>query len=223
VLLHANLVVLPYRNPFHVAKSAATVQQLSGGRLALALGAGYLRPEFDALGARFDDREAQVRSGVEAMRAAWTGEPLHLEGEGWQAAGNTLLPAAPPRVLLRGGNSRAAIEHAAQAFDAWSPFEVVPERAVKTRTTPLHASAGLAEGIASLREYAAAAGRPAPEVWLVRPTDAWLDRDDGEVRDELARLEELGVTWVAAALGPLGSATLDDLRRSLERLSAVAR
>ena len=223
VLLHTNLVVLPYRNPFHVAKSAATVQHLSGGRLALTLGTGYLKPEFAALGMPFDGRDEAMRSGVEAMRAAWSGEPVHLAGRGWAAEGNTMLPAAPPHVLLRGGNSRAAIAHAAQAFDAWSPFEVAPEWADKTHTAPLHAGEGLAEGIVALAEAAAAAGRERPDVWLVRPIPTWLERPREEVRDELARLEELGVSWIACALGTLGSQKLDDLQRELERLTSFVR
>src|SRR5262245_622606 len=57
IVLHTNVVVLPYRNPFQTAKAAATVQHLSGNRLALSLGSGYIRAEFEALGADFARRE----------------------------------------------------------------------------------------------------------------------------------------------------------------------
>jgi probable F420-dependent oxidoreductase len=223
VALHANLVVLPYRNPFVVAKSAATVQHLSGGRLALSLGAGYLRPEFDALGADFDRREQLLVEGVDAMLSAWSGEPVMASGDGWNAAGNTMLPAARPRWLLRGGNGRSAVRHAARAFDAWAPFEATPATAEQTHTTPLGAAGGLASRMSLLRDEAAAAGRAVPEVWLTRSFEDCLQRPRAEVLAEIAQLEDLGVAWLAVWLGSLQELSLEDYVRRLDRLAALVR
>ena len=71
--LQTNLVVAAYRNPFMLAKAVSTLDALSGGRVILGLGAGYLEPEFEALGAPFDERNDLTDESITAMRAAWTG------------------------------------------------------------------------------------------------------------------------------------------------------
>jgi probable F420-dependent oxidoreductase len=224
VVLHSNLCVLPYRNPFHVAKSAATVQHLSGGRLALTVGAGYNRPEFDALGADFDHREVLLREGVVAMEAAWSGAPVEAVGAGWRAEGNTMLPAARPTWLLRGGNGRVAVKHAAQSFDAWAPVEATSTLAGQMASTPLQLKDSLAEKIDLLREEAAAVGRETPEVWVTRCIDDWLQLSRDEVRSEISRLEELGVTWLAIWIGSLEEGvTTDEYRRRLDVLESRVR
>lgn len=221
--LQINLVVLPYRNPFVAASSAATVQHLSGGRLAMGIGSGYHRPEFEALGVDYERREQLVREGVGAMRAAWSGAPVHATGSGWRADGNTLVPAAPPARLVRGGNSRAAIVHAAHEFDVWGPFEAVGRSAAETATASLTHSSGLAERIELLRDEAAAAGREAPEVWLTRRVDDWLDGPAESAREQIAALEEIGVSQVAVAIGSLEDASLDSYRRRVAHLAELVR
>jgi hypothetical protein len=155
------------------------------------------------------------------MKAAWTGEPVTAEGAGWAANGNTMLPAAPPYRLLRGGNARAAIKHAARAFDGWAPVESTSESATQTKSAPLTAGDDLREGIALLRTEAAAAGRPVPEVWVTRSVEDWLDRPRSEVRQQVAEYEELGVTWLAVWIAPLGGVPADDYLRRLELLDAL--
>lgn len=220
--LHTNLVVLPYRNPFLVAKSAATVDHLSGGRLLLTLGAGYLEAEFQALGVDLADREALMEEGMEAIRAAWTGEPVELSSPRWSASGNSMLPAPAPAAgppLWRGGNSAKAIAHAARAFDGWAPFEVPPHRAEQTRTATLTATEGLVERIDRLHELAREAGRTGTlDVCLVRPLPSWLDRPREVIREEVAQLEEAGVTWIATSFLVTRS---DELERHLERFVGI--
>ncbi len=226
VMLQTNIAVLPYRNPFLLASAAATVQHLSGGRLALGVGTGYLRPEFDALGGGdFAARETRMREGVEAMEAAWSGAPVTARADGWSAVGNTLRPAARPRWLMRGGNSRAAIRHAAEAFDVWAPFEAVGDSAVQTRTAEITASApaGLAARVALLREHAASVGRPAPEVWITRKADDWLEADRAAVLEQVAGLADAGVSLIAVTMGTVDQATPVDYARRLERLAALVR
>jgi probable F420-dependent oxidoreductase len=222
LLLHTNLIVLPYRNPFLVAKAAATVDHLSGGRLLLTLGAGYLEAEFAALGVNVADREALMEEGMEALRAAWTAEPVELRSPRWTAAGNSMLPPParrPHPPLWRGGNSKVAIAHAARAFDGWAPFEVPPQRAHQTRTASLSAQEGLRERIALLHELAREAGRTERlDVCLVRPVPRWLERPRNEVLEELAGLAEDGVTWIAASFQVTRG---DELKRHLEKLVAL--
>src|ERR1700739_1114858 len=82
-----NIVVLPYRNPFLVAKSGATLDLLSGGRFTLAVAAGYLKREFAALGADFDERGALFDEALDVIRSVWTADDLSFEGRHFRAGG----------------------------------------------------------------------------------------------------------------------------------------
>jgi alkanesulfonate monooxygenase SsuD/methylene tetrahydromethanopterin reductase-like flavin-dependent oxidoreductase (luciferase family) len=122
--LHMNAVVMPYRNPFVTAKAAATLQHLSGGRLIMGLAPGYLRAEFEALGADISARAELVQEGLHAVRAASAGKPFQLRSSRSHVDGNSALPAPDPQpVVWAAGNSRATIE-LARSCDGWAPFEV---------------------------------------------------------------------------------------------------
>ncbi len=75
-----NIVVLPYRNPFVVAKAGATLDLLSEGRFTLATGAGYLKREFAALGVDHEERNALFDESLQVIKAIWTGDDLTFEG-----------------------------------------------------------------------------------------------------------------------------------------------
>ena len=79
-----NIVVLPYRNPFVVAKSGATLDLLSGGRFTLAVGVGYLKREFAALGVDFEERAALFDEALDVIRAIWTTDDVDLRGHALQ-------------------------------------------------------------------------------------------------------------------------------------------
>ena len=157
--LHFNLIVLPYRNPFLVARMLGTLDLASHHRVIASIGTGYLRSEFEALGADFESRQEYSRVGVEAMRAAWTGEPVSITTSSFTAVGNKMLPAPPVApILWRGGNTRNAMEHAIADCDGWTPFEVVPELAAKTTTAPLSIDS-LSSRIAEFRQSSHDAGK----------------------------------------------------------------
>src|ERR1700728_4903840 len=87
-----NIVVLPYRNPFVVAKSGATLDLLSGGRFTLAVGVGYLKREFAALGGSYDERAELFDEALDAIRAIWTSDDITFEGAHFSAHGITEHP-----------------------------------------------------------------------------------------------------------------------------------
>jgi probable F420-dependent oxidoreductase len=203
VKLHANAVVLPYRNPFITAKAAATVQHLSSGRLIMSLAAGYLRAEFDALGVDIDRRTELMNEGVSALQAVWAGKPFAMHTSGWKVDGNAALPAPDPRpTLWRAGNGHSAIAYAARFCDGWTPFEVSDNQARATRTAPLEVGTGLLERITLFRKLCAESGRRASlDVSLVRTNwNSWTVRPRQQVRDELAGLQAMGVTWIVTTL-----------------------
>src|SRR5258707_10754158 len=87
-----NVVVLPYRNPFVVAKAGATLDLLSGGRFTLAVGVGYLKREFAALGVDFDDRAQLFEEALEVIRAILTTDDFTHEGRHFSAVGVNAHP-----------------------------------------------------------------------------------------------------------------------------------
>src|SRR5271156_536776 len=93
-----NIVVLPYRNPFVVAKSGATLDLLSGGRFTLAVGVGYLKREFAALGVDFEERAALFGEALDVIRAIWTTGNAGSAGARFAARGigGCPFPARPP-------------------------------------------------------------------------------------------------------------------------------
>src|ERR1700731_2070873 len=86
-----NIVVLPYRNPFVVAKSGATLDLLSGGRFTLAVGVGYLKREFAALGVTYDERIELFEEALQVIRAVGTGEDISWEVKHFTPRGITAL------------------------------------------------------------------------------------------------------------------------------------
>src|SRR3954453_17483061 len=84
-----NIVVLPYRNPFVVAKAGATLDLLSGGRFTLAVGARYLKGEFIALGVSHADRNELFDESLDVIKAIWTSDDVSYEGANFNARGIT--------------------------------------------------------------------------------------------------------------------------------------
>ena len=106
-----NIVVLPYRNPFVVAKSGATLDLLSDGRFTLAVGVGYLKREFAALGVDFDERAHLFEEALEVIRGIWTTDDFSYEGKHFTAKGITAHPrpvSTPHPPIWIGGNTAAA-------------------------------------------------------------------------------------------------------------------
>jgi probable F420-dependent oxidoreductase len=201
--LMTQVLVLPYRSPFLVAKAAATLDVLSGGRLVLGVAPGYLAGEFAALGADFATRNEVSDEAIDVLRAAWRGEPIDLAGRGFAARGNLqrprpARPGGPP--IWVGGNSRRALRRAVERGDGWMPFPAPRGLARHTRTAALETLDDLRAALDYARAHAAAVGRGRPlDVCLVpfgfemgaKPVDL------ARLRDEIPVYAALGVTWLA--------------------------
>ncbi len=163
--LLTGILVLPYRNPFITARSVASLDVFSGGRVQLGVGAGYLKPEYKALGVNFDTRNELMDEYIRAMKLAWSGEDFAFEGTGYTAVGNRMLPAPvqkPHPPLLIGGNSKRAIRRAAELGDAWHPFFNQELGANTAKTATISNTDDLRSGIAYLHEHCATIGRNVP-------------------------------------------------------------
>lgn len=114
--------VLPLRQPMLLAKQVATLDQLSGGRALLGLGAGWMAEEFAALGVDFADRGRAMDGGLRLLRAAWTGEPAPGEYGPWTLPAGVHCRPRPVRgsvPVYVGGDSPAALRRVAAYATGW--------------------------------------------------------------------------------------------------------
>jgi probable F420-dependent oxidoreductase len=115
-----NVFVLPLRDPFTVAKAVGSVSVLSGGRVALGVGVGWMREEFDLVGARFADRGARTNEMIEVLRLLWRAEAVEHHGRFYDFAPVRMSPApAQPVPILVGGESPAALDRAVRLGDGF--------------------------------------------------------------------------------------------------------
>lgn len=120
IRLAAGVLVLPLRNPFHVARSFAALQNLSGGRAVLGIGAGWMSEEFAAVGESFHDRGARLEEMLDVLDLLWSGEPVEYHGEHVDF-GAVHFAGAPrePIPYVFGGHSPAALRRAARRGSGW--------------------------------------------------------------------------------------------------------
>ncbi len=160
--LATGIVILPQRNPAVLAKEVATLDQLSGGRVLLGIGVGWLEEEFDALGVPFAGRGERSDEYTAVMRALWAGDDVSFKGEHVSFAGMSANPkpanATVPIVI--GGHSKRAARRAGEIGDGFFP-----------------GAGNLPELLDMARQKAADAGRD-PNTLEMTATHAGLFGDD---------------------------------------------
>jgi probable F420-dependent oxidoreductase len=215
------LLVLPYHNPFLAAKALSTVDVLSGGRLTVVAGTGYLRSEFLALNVDMSARNELFDESLEVMRGAWSEVPFAHQGKHFTARGVASLPGpvqpgGPP--VLIGGNSALARARAARN-QGWSPLMVSQQVARTSRTPGIATVAELAAQVKEVRDAAAANGTAVPLTIQVHTPQAGFIQRCGsaeEHRDHLGQLAGAGVD--SFVVRPPG----DSLDRAVEALHRYA-
>jgi probable F420-dependent oxidoreductase len=203
--VQTGILVLPYRNPFLTARAVATLDFLSGGRVSLGVGSGYLKGEYRALGVDFDSRNDLMDEYILALKTAWTNDEFSFKGTGYEAFGNRIIPRPiqkPHPPILIGGNSKRAIRRAVELGDAWNPFPTVSAAVAATsRTADLSTEAELADSIALMRELSEKAGRETPpDVELAGLPGGHADLEPEALVEALARYAALGVGAVGATM-----------------------
>jgi probable F420-dependent oxidoreductase len=201
ITLLTYLAVVPYRNPLLLAKAAATVDLISGGRFVLGVGTGYLKGEFFALGADFDERNELFDEALEVMRLHWSGERFSFEGRHFNARDIIARPSPRRQIpIWIGGNARITRRRVAERAQGWMPMIGPAEMASTTRTVHLD---GLDDVAGKIREITELAGDRAAELdFLMLYSDASIlepDRDVERHRDQLGRMAEAGCTWISFA------------------------
>jgi probable F420-dependent oxidoreductase len=149
VRLATGIVILPQRNPMVLAKEMATLDVLSGGRMMLGVGVGYLEPEFRAIGANFAERGAVTDEYLDAMEHLWYDERPEYHGRFVDFAGIDAhpRPVQRPIPLVVAGHSPAAYRRVVARANGWYGYWLTPD--------------DVARSLAGLREAADRVERPA--------------------------------------------------------------
>ncbi|MFG2867410.1 TIGR03619 family F420-dependent LLM class oxidoreductase [Streptomyces sp. NPDC048338] len=196
VRLGVAVVILPLRHPLLVAKAAAGLDALSGGRLLLGVGCGWLEPEFRALGIGYADRGARTDEYLDALRAAWSNGTEGHSGRyaAWQGTAVVAPRPALGRVpIVVGGETDAALRRALRQGDGF--FPTGPCRLALSQAARRHRP-GMPVTLPVLPDGADLEGavRTADRVVLtVRPEAPYADfavRNPGEVAPALARVRD---------------------------------
>lgn len=173
----SNILVLPQRNPVFLAKTIATLDSFSNGRVLLGVGAGWAKEEFDAVGVDFHRRGSRTNEAIEAMRALWGQEYSSYSGEHFNFANACSFPK-PAREggvpILIGGESKAAMRRIARLGDGWLPYNMPVEEA--------------AQMIGELRDMTKAEGRDPDGLRIIKIVYSNANIDD------LKRYRNAGVT-----------------------------
>ncbi|GCD96991.1 TIGR03619 family F420-dependent LLM class oxidoreductase [Embleya hyalina] len=199
-----SVLVLPQRHPFEVAKTAATIDRLSGERLFLGVGAGWLAEEFAALGRDFPSRVARMHEAVEVLRRAWSGDRRAYEGEHFRYGPGVHcrpLPARPGGVpLLFGGMSKAALKRAATMGDGWIAL-----------ATPSQSPRGPGESLRRAEELLHTAGRGRDRFRAVLRITATTPQDLPDLPERVVEYAALGFDEIV----------VDPLWRDLDEAAGV--
>ena len=152
IRLGTSVLVLPYHNAVELAKYAATLDQMSGGRVVLGVGVGAMAPEFEALGVPLNQRGSLTDETMDVMRELWGNDDPRYSGRRWEFGDLKFSPKPLQRIdgvggvpLWVGGNSPGALRRAGRRGDGWHPSGVSAEE--------------FAIGRQQVREVAEAAGR----------------------------------------------------------------
>ncbi len=193
--LATGILILPQRNPLITAKEVATLDQLSGGRVILGVGIGWLEEEFRFLNSSWEDRAARTEEYVAAMRALWSEEAPSFSG-GTVTFTEAIIkprPAAGSVPIVIGGHTRASARRAGRIGDGYWP-----------------AKGDVATLVAEMRAAAEEAGRD-PDTIEVTAGGAEVQGGGQAAVDEVGRLAELGVSRVAIAPPTFDPSALGDV------------
>ena len=184
IKLGTGILILPQRNPAVVAKEVATLDQLSGGRVLLGVGSGWLEEEFAALGVPFSRRGQRLDSGIATLRALWTEQEatVHDDFMDFDDCISLPKPVQGSVPIHIGGHSEVAARRAGRIGDGFFPGKGSPEE--------------LAHLLAVMRQAAEEAGRD-PDAIEITLSGSRLFRPDPAA--ELAALVELGADRVIVA------------------------
>jgi probable F420-dependent oxidoreductase len=201
VRLGTGICVLPQRQPLFLAKEATTIDILSGGRLDLGLGVGWVREEFQAVGAPFEERGSVADSYLQIMKTLWVDATSSFDDGGpytLPACQQYPKPVQSPHIPVHiGGNSKSALRRVARFGQGWYAFNLDPD--------------GLRDHLHLLDQLLDEEGRRRGDIAVsvcgfLRPTEI----------DDINRYREAGADQVILFVGDLGAT---DTERRINELA----
>lgn len=229
--LLTSVMVVPHRPPVLTAKMLATIDVLSNGRLLVGCGVGWMREEFEAIGApSYDERGTVSDEYIRAFKELWTSDTPTFEGKYCRFSNVTFAPKPvqkPHPPLWTGGESPVALRRAGRFANVWYPIGSNPKFPV---ATPAH----FAEYASEVQRYAREAGRDPSTIAFAYSTNWYTDQQaltlpNGERRpltgtpqqivDDVKRYEDLGVRSMMVNLqGDTLPQTLEQVQRFADRI-----
>ncbi|OGQ75986.1 MAG: LLM class F420-dependent oxidoreductase [Deltaproteobacteria bacterium RIFCSPLOWO2_12_FULL_57_22] len=204
IQLTTGILILPQRQTVLVAKQAAAVDVLSGGRLRLGIGIGWNDVEYEALGENFKNRGRRSEEQMEVLRRLWTQELVTFQGR-WHKitdAGLNPLPIQRPIPIWLGGSAEAVLRRIARRGDGWFPL-LQPDEKCRSM-------------IERLRSYTREAGRD-PGAVGIEGRILFANSSPEDWVKGVARWKELGATHISVNTMKAGlaspSAHIDAIRR----------
>ncbi|MAN94110.1 MAG: hypothetical protein CL700_07905 [Chloroflexi bacterium] len=204
IRLVTSVLIVPHRNPLIAAKSLATLDLLSEGRLVVGVGVGWMREEFQALGLPpFEERGAVTDEYIRAFKVLWTEDDPHFQGKYISFDDISFLPKPvqkPHPPIWVGGESRPALRRTAELADGWYPLGSNP-------TFPMGTPEQLKAGLERLAGYAERFGRDPSTIETIYRTHQFEllkqaggpDRlpfvgDADQIAGDIRQYQDMGVT-----------------------------
>jgi probable F420-dependent oxidoreductase len=195
--LVTGVLILPQRQTALVAKQAAEVDVLSGGRLRLGVGVGWNHVEYEALGESFTNRGARSEEQIDVLRALWAEPTITYSGR-WHRVDNAGIKPRPARrriPIWLGGNAEAALRRTGRIGDGWFPQRAPDEQARSM--------------LGRIREYAQEAGRAADEIGF-EPRLTLAEVAEADRPDFVKGWRDLGAGHLCVNTMGLNLASVDD-------------
>jgi probable F420-dependent oxidoreductase len=223
VRLGTHVLVMPYRHPLITAKMVATIDTLSGGRVDLGIGVGWMREEFEALDSpSYDRRGAVTDEQVALLKAVWTNDVTDFRGEFYQferlgAHPHPVQKPHPP--IWVGGHTGPALRRTARLADGWLP--------IGARGPALLPPEEIARNYATIRAEAEKLGRDPNAIKLCFSTNVAFDAPERkpfqgtveQIVEDFRAYREIGVNSFLVGVGPAAPAEYEQrLRRVAEQI-----
>ena len=223
VRLGTHVLIIPYRNPVLTAKILSTLDVLSGGRVILGAGVGWMEEEFQAMGwDTYKDRGAVTDEYLQVYKELWTKEDASFDGKYYQISDTGFEPKPvqkPHPPVWIGGHSGPAVRRTAKYGDGWMPIGLRPPAILEPEE--------LAGKIARLRKLTVEAGRAEDAVALTFSTGvvfndtagssrAWMQGNPDQIASDLRQYQDLGVSnFIVNFQG----GTVPEIQENMERFS----
>jgi probable F420-dependent oxidoreductase len=206
--LATGVLVLPQRETALVAKQAAEIDNLTGGRFRLGVGIGWNEVEYEALGQNFKNRARRMEEQIDVLRLLWTNPVVNFHGRYHDIsdAGINPLPIQQPIPIWIGGRAEPALKRIGRLADGWM--------------TQTRLDANLRAMIERVRDYTEAAGRPRDAVQIEGRLSI-KDVPEAEWREEIDRWRDLGATYLAVNTMGAGLAAPQDHIDAIRRVKQV--